>query len=155
MVWKFVMKGKKYWKTVLFNIYNSLYLIVISIGLIILYVICFEFNDIVPMEIASTIMGAGIILATERLIHLTLKRITKDFLYADNSEEKFTYYRKVTKVINNRHYKDIKKLFWSFIFWFALCFFVLPIFYVMPYAITSFATSEKWLIKLYKDGKMV
>lgn len=42
------------------------------------------------------------------------------------------------------------KLYFSFAGWIALCFFVVPAFYVLPYISTSFATSAKWLISIEK-----
>ncbi len=43
------------------------------------------------------------------------------------------------------------KLILSFIGWIALCFFVVPAFYVLPYLMTSMAVSAKWLMAI--DGE--
>lgn len=43
------------------------------------------------------------------------------------------------------------KLVISFLGWIALCFFVVPAFYVFPYIMTSMAVSAKWLFALDKD----
>lgn len=43
------------------------------------------------------------------------------------------------------------KLVISFLGWIALCFFVVPAFYVLPYIMTSMAVSAKWLFALDKD----
>ena len=40
------------------------------------------------------------------------------------------------------------KLFIGFIGWAALCFFVVPAFYVVPYFLTTSAMSAKWLFEL-------
>ena len=77
------------------------------------------------------------------------------FLYIDNPNWEMKSYFKSAKIINKYHYYDNFKLCLSFLPWIASCYFVLPMFYVVPYFTESLATSAKWLIKLYKDGKIV
>lgn len=50
-----------------------------------------------------------------------------------------------------RHFFETIKLAFSFIGWILLCFFVVPAFYVLPYALTSACVSAKWLFALDKD----
>ena len=50
-----------------------------------------------------------------------------------------------------RHLGAAIKLLASFIGWIALCFFVVPAFYVLPYLLASMSTSAKWLFSLDKD----
>ena len=54
-----------------------------------------------------------------------------------------------------RHILDTIKLLCSFIGWIALCFFVIPVLYVLPYIMNSFATSAKWLFALEKDRRLL
>lgn len=49
-----------------------------------------------------------------------------------------------------KNFGNTMKLYFSFIGWIALCFFVVPAFYVLPYITTTFATSAKWLISIEK-----
>ncbi len=49
-----------------------------------------------------------------------------------------------------KNFGNTMKLYFSFIGWIALCFFVVPAFYVLPYISTAFATSAKWLISIEK-----
>lgn len=51
-----------------------------------------------------------------------------------------------------KHFKHIFKLTFSFFGWFALCFFVVPALYVVPYFLVSALTSAKWLFALEKRG---
>lgn len=50
-----------------------------------------------------------------------------------------------------RHLGQTLKLAFGFIGWAALCFFVVPAFYVFPYVITSACVSAKWLFLLDRD----
>ncbi len=50
-----------------------------------------------------------------------------------------------------RHLGATIKLILSFIGWIALCFFVVPAFYVLPYLMASMSTSAKWLFSLDRD----
>lgn len=54
-------------------------------------------------------------------------------------------------IFSLRHLKQTIKLAFGFIGWAALCFFVVPAFYVLPYAMTSACVSAKWLFKLDFD----
>ena len=47
-------------------------------------------------------------------------------------------------------WKTIKLIF-SFIGWIALCFFVVPAFYVLPYILVSMSYSAKWLFTLNRN----
>ncbi|MCH5304747.1 MAG: hypothetical protein J1E41_07780, partial [Ruminococcus sp.] len=84
----------------------------------------------------------------------SLRLFVTEFLYIEN-EDDFSQIFSAAKTINKKHSKDLVFLFFTFLAWIASCFFVIPALYVIPYFITSFANSSKWLIRLYKDGKMV
>lgn len=106
-------------------------------------------NEIV-FYIQLVLFIAGIIFGIIR----SAKLYIAEFLFIENDGETENTLP-VSKTILKKHGKDAFRLFISFIPWIALCFFVLPAIYVIPYMSTSFATSSKWLIRLYKDGKIV
>jgi len=149
---EFFKKGK-YLKTLLFNIsvfFRSL--LPLQIIGIILFAKLFIMQNNVIIKTVNALMIALIIL----YVLIELVRIsTVGFLYADNPEDNFGSYFKSAKIINKYHYHNNIALTFSFMPWIALCYFLLPGFYVVPYFSTSLATSAKWLIKLYKDGKIL
>lgn len=49
-----------------------------------------------------------------------------------------------------KNFGNTMRLYFRFAGWIALCFFVVPAFYVLPYMAVSFATSAKWLISMEK-----
>ncbi len=51
-----------------------------------------------------------------------------------------------------RHFWQLFRLMLSFAGWFALCFFVVPVLYVLPYFAVAAATSAKWLFALERNG---
>lgn len=72
------------------------------------------------------------------------------FLFVDNPNTNVFYCfgRGIRMFVKN--FGNTMRLYFSFIGWIALCFFVVPSFYVLPYISTSFATSAKWLISIEK-----
>ncbi len=51
-----------------------------------------------------------------------------------------------------KNFRHIFKLAFSYIGWFALCFFVVPAIYVIPYFSVAALTSAKWLFAMDKRG---
>lgn len=84
-----------------------------------------------------------------------IRIIFSEFIFVDNENARISDISRATKVIFNHHKLDIILLNYSFIPWIALCFFVIPALYVIPYMLTTVATSAKWLLKLYKEGKLI
>lgn len=72
------------------------------------------------------------------------------FLFVDNPNTNVfcCFGRGIRMFVKN--FGNTMRLYFSFIGWIALCFFVVPAFYVLPYISTSFATSAKWLISIEK-----
>lgn len=150
----YFFKKKNYFKTIRFNLYMSLCImlrtLVVVIPLVVLMMIVYTLGEKIQLLIFPILIIIGVITA----VALNLKFILTAFLFVDNPDDKLIYYHSATNKIKSRHYSDILRLFCNFIPWIALCFFVIPGLYVIPYATSSFATSAKWLIKIYKDGKM-
>ena len=146
-------KNGRYFKTVTFNIslfFRSLLPLQI-IGILLFTVLFIMQNSIIIKILDAFLIVLNILYVLTELVRLS----TAEFLYIDNPDEDFSYYFKIAKTINKYHYHNNIKLTLSFMPWIALCYFVLPGFYVIPYFATSLATSAKWLIKLYKDGKIL
>ena len=72
------------------------------------------------------------------------------FLFVDNPNTNVfcCFGRGIKMFVKN--FGNTMRLYFSFIGWIALCFFVVPAFYVLPYISASFATSAKWLISIEK-----
>ena len=68
--------------------------------------------------------------------------------YAVDDSRKIRLYAFKTIGFSFRHFRDTLRLFFSFFWWFALCFFVVPAMYVVPYYLTSVMNSVRWLEQL-------
>ena len=112
----------------------------------------FSTESVPAMDIALTLLFAAGVTGS---ILLLLKYFITEFLYTEDNNIDFQTNLQITNHIIKRHRGDVYMLWCSFLPWFALCFFVLPAFYVIPYALTSSAVSAKWLLKLYKEGRMI
>ena len=88
-------------------------------------------------------------------ILLTVKYLFSEFVFASGELGTIDEVFEISNLIQKKHSRDIRRLVYTFAGWIALCFFVVPVFYVAPYLYTSAATSSKWLFSLYKAGKMV
>ncbi len=79
-----------------------------------------------------------------------LRKLCYVFLFIDDSNSNvFCCFGKGVKMFV-KNFGNTMKLYFGFAGWIALCFFVVPAFYVLPYISTSFATSAKWLISIEK-----
>lgn len=158
----YFFKRNKYLTTIQFNLIMAVKIIInILIGLIpyfILSQITYFFSiQLMPTVTANEIVFyikialvvLGIIFAVIRSVRLFIT----EFLYIENDADEKGIFQAARK-INKKHGKSQRKLFYGFIPWIALCFFVLPMIYVFPYLTATFANSSKWLIKLYKEGKI-
>lgn len=84
---------------------------------------------------------------------ICIKLVFCNFVMAENENLKVFNCISLTFKISKGHTLDIFKLLLSFFFWILLCFFVFPVFYVVPYMGVSFANSAKWLIALKKEER--
>lgn len=54
-----------------------------------------------------------------------------------------------------RHFWQLLRLAFSFTGWFALCFFVVPALYVLPYYTVAAADSARWLFRMENGGEVL
>lgn len=79
------------------------------------------------------------------------KTVLCNYILAEDDSKNAAWYIKNSFQLSKGHNIDIIKLILSFIFWLLSCFFIFPIFYVIPYMGVSLGTSAKWLILLKKE----
>ncbi len=104
-------------------------------------------NDLILLIFGIGVSVADIIL----FLVLYAKLVFANYILADNSYNNAFFYISESFSLSKGHTISTIKLLLSFTLWFALCFFILPIFYVVPYTKVSMGTSAKWLIKMRKE----
>lgn len=72
--------------------------------------------------------------------------------YAFDDSHTLVDYAFVTIAFSVRHFWQLFRLMLSFAGWFALCFFVVPALYVVPYFAVAAANSARWLLELDRNG---
>ena len=157
-VFYFFKGTKQYFKALQFNIFTCAKLFAVYLIFFSAYNICripaIEANfENTPLFIIQRSVFFAIGFAWFLLFSIRI--IFSEFIFVDNVNARISDIFRATKVILKHHNLDILLLNYSFIPWIALCFFVIPALYVIPYMLTTIATSSKWLLKLYKDGKIV
>lgn len=75
--------------------------------------------------------------------------------YAINDTKSVGYYAFLLIDFSGLHFFSVLKLFFSYIGWLALCFFVVPILYVVPYVATGSLISAEWLFELDRNRGIV
>lgn len=75
--------------------------------------------------------------------------------YALNDKKSVGYYAFLLIDFSGFHFINVLKLFFSYLGWFALCFFVVPVLYVAPYVVTGSLISAKWLFELDRNRGIV
>ncbi len=106
-------------------------------------------NDI--FEVVSAVL---FVLGCIAGLILSVKLFADEFAYIEYEDDLDSVF-KVSKIIKKKYSKSYFALFFSFAPWILLSLLVIPAIYVLPYLTTSFANSSKWLILLYKEGKIV
>ncbi|MDP4119533.1 MAG: DUF975 family protein [Bacillota bacterium] len=81
---------------------------------------------------------------------VTTKYFLAPYLMVETNDPHYAF-EASAKIIKDSYY-HVLKLMMSFIAWFALCFLVIPILYVMPYYETACAVSAKWIIAMKIDA---
>ena len=146
-------KSKLYFKALGVNILKGLILspfvtlgftgFVISFGII--------GAEIKSLEPIIAIGIAIILLAVVLFIYFYARLSFVNNILAENPYTNVTFCISESFAITKGKTISTIKLILSFTLWYALCFFVLPIFYVVPYAKAAKSTSAKWLIKIRKE----
>ena len=158
----YFFKGNKCLTTLQFNLLIAvriiLYLIIGLIPYYLLSIATYLFSiQLMPTveanETVSVLKTIFIILAVVFAVTESVKLFLAEFLFIENDGDSSEVFR-CAKAISKVHGKSLRKQFLSFVFWIALCFFVFPLIYVLPYFSTTYANSSKWLIRLYKEGKI-
>lgn len=145
-----------YLKTLIFNITISAVYLILSYG----FDFYFFMSHIIGKDLQN--IEEFDILTVALIVALLFSIITKLLVYM-----LFVHYQLIafaafdyisaTKAIFGiygfafRNFGALFKLLFSFIGWIALCFFVVPAFYVLPYIMTSMSVSAKWLFSLERD----
>lgn len=157
-VFYFFKGTKPYFKAVQFNVFTTSKLLAA-------YFITFLGYNIYRISVIEAMIGNNPSFIITRSVFFAygfalfllffIRIIFSEFIFVDNENARISDISRATKVIFNHHKIDIILLNYSFIPWIALSFFVIPLLYVIPYMATTVATSAKWLLKLYKEGKLV
>ncbi len=146
----------RYFKTVLLNVITLFVWGVVSYGLDCYYYISVftdkSLQDNSGFDIITLVLAAALIVSViiKIFAYLIFANYTL-FAYAKSDDMPLSQYFFRMYGFALRHFKETLKLVAAFVGWIALCFFVVPLFYVLPYIMTSFATSAKWLFALEKD----
>ncbi|MCH5298961.1 MAG: DUF975 family protein [Ruminococcus sp.] len=157
-VFYFFKETKRYFKAMQFNIFTTAKLFAA-------YFITFLGYNIFRIPVIETSFEITTLFIINRSMLFALgfvwfllffiRIIFSEFIFVDNENARISEISRATKVIFKHHKLDIILLNYSFIPWIALSFLVIPALYVIPYMTTTVATSTKWLLKLYKEGKLV
>lgn len=152
----FFKDAGKYFKTLLLNLALAAVYIIIGYGLDLYFYVTiitgkslqdnFGFDILTVVLIASMLFSVIIkILAYLLFVHYPL------IAYAMNDNIPISKCTFRIYGFSFRHFGSTIKLLFTFAGWIALCFFVVPAFYVLPYLMASMSTSAKWLFSLDKD----
>ncbi len=107
----------------------------------------FENSAAVAAVLGGILVALGITISAA----INLKLFLTNYIMAEYENAGAGFILSKTLKVSKGHIRDIAKLLFSFIFWILLCFFVLPVFYVLPYAGVSMGNSAKCLMAL-KEG---
>ena len=152
----FFAKAGRYFKTILLNLFFVSVFSVFSFGLDVYgylsMILDKSIYDGLHFDIASfVLLGSYLVsLVIKALVYFIFVHYPL-VAYSMNSNVPYGKYFFGFFVFSIRHLGVTLKLFFSFIGWLALCFFVVPAFYVFPYVAASMVNSAKWLFVLEKD----
>lgn len=159
----YFFKRNNYIDTVEFNLLIAIRIIINILLALIPYFLIKAATIIFSVQLLTTVTANEIfsviniilfILGIIIGLFLSVRLLTAEFAYIEFGNDFKTVFT-ASRAIVKSYKKDLNGLFYSFIAWISLCFFVLPAIYVIPYFTTSFANSSKWLLKMYKEGKIV
>lgn len=152
----FFCGARRYFKTLLFNLLVWLLLCSSSALLNVSGYLSWLLPDLFNAEISLRLEGvltvfAGVLTAVIRVLLYFLFAHYPLFAYAlDDSLPPVSAFTMIGFSLKN--YWKALRLAFSFIGWFALCFFVVPALYVLPYFAVASAASVRWLRELNSNG---
>lgn len=147
-------RPKLYFKALGVNILKGIFLFpTLALGLL---GYAFIFNGIYSGDLSNNlytlILGISIsVFDIILFLVLCAKLSFVNNILAESPYNSIFFYISESFSISKGHTISTIKLILSFTLWYALCFFVLPVFYVVPYAKVAKCTSAKWLIKIRKE----
>ena len=156
-IFSFFKSPKLYFKTILLNL---IFVVILSLAFF-----AFDFGYLVTMitdslktsntalttlitAVLNIVFGAVSVLLIS-FVYLFFVNYAMFLFIDDSNSNVFCCFGKGVKMFV-KNFGNTMKLYFGFAGWIALCFFVVPAFYVLPYISTSFATSAKWLISIEK-----
>ncbi|MBQ1506812.1 MAG: hypothetical protein IIZ36_00095 [Ruminococcus sp.] len=141
----------RYLKTLVINLSLSMLIIIPGFALDLTYI--FQVFGIVSAETAfDSVLNAFLYLfsvAFGTAVKLALYFIFMHyplFAYSIGESESITHCIVGMLPFSIRHHGAVLKLFFSFTGWILLCFFVVPVIYVLPYMLVAMTDSVRWLI---------
>lgn len=159
-VFYYFQGGYRYFKTVVLNLLLFLMFFVASSALNIsgfLQMLAPDLFNATPSLSAEGFLTvfAGILTAVLRVLIYMLLVHYPLFSYAFDERQSVAICAFGTIGFSVRHFWQLFRLMLSFAGWFALCFFVVPALYVLPYFAVAAANSARWLFELDRNGGSV
>lgn len=156
----FFRNGGRYFKTILLNLFLSAFFGVLSFGLDVHGYLSMIFDrsiyDGLSFDVISfALLGAYIVSLLIKVLIYFLFIHYPLVAYSMNSGANYGKYFFGYIGFSAKNLWKTLRLFFSFAGWIALCFFVVPAFYVLPYLATSMVNSAKWLFALEKDRGVI
>ncbi len=149
-VFYFFSGSGRYFKAVGYNLLLVLRVAVYNLASFLPYNII---SIVAPKNsVTSVILAVFFGVGTALFVLLCTFLWVREFVFVDRDMRPIREIRRASGMIISSHILDIITLTYRFIPWIALCFFVLPALYVIPYMSTAAATASKWFIMLYKEN---
>ncbi len=156
----FFRKVGRYFKTILLNLFFSAIFGILSFGLDVYGYLSMILDksiydglsfDVISLALLGTYILSLLIKALIYFLFVHYPLVA----YSMNTDVSYGKYFFGYIGFSAKNLWKTLKLFFSFAGWIALCFFVVPAFYVVPYLATSMVNSAKWLFALEKDRGVV
>lgn len=148
-VFHYFTTAERYCQALIFNLsllLRSFLWFILCISPSILLISLFPVNTEEPMLISviaiSLLLPAGFVISLIVCTRYFLAPYI--FLFNNDAKKALSYSAKGMKKLN----LSVWVLYLTFVPWFLLCFFVLPLMYVLPYFETSCAVSAKWILNM-------
>lgn len=152
----FFRGARRYFKTLLLNLILSLFCILLCYGLdlyaFVAYFLNADLRDGLGFDIITlALLGAMIISNVVKILVYLIFMHYPLMAYSMNDCLPLGRYIYGFIGFSLRNLGAAIKLLLSFLGWIALCFFIVPALYVLPYLAVSMSNSAKWLFSLEKN----